>query len=80
MTAFTGTINGGLTASNATVTVKGPVNGGLNLQAGSLVNASTINGSVTMATNTTLNNQVWGHDECHLAVDRFHQCNPHQQW
>ncbi len=58
MTAFIGTINGGLIASNATVTVKGPVNGGLNLQAGSLVNAFTINGSVIMATNTTLNNQV----------------------
>jgi hypothetical protein len=57
MTAFTGTINGGLIASNATVTVNGPVNGGLNLQAGSLANASTINGSVIMATNTTLNNQ-----------------------
>jgi len=56
MTSFTGTINGGLSASNATVIVNGPVNGGLNLQAGSLVNASTISGSVIVATNTTLNN------------------------
>jgi hypothetical protein len=56
MTNFTGTINGGLAASNAAVTVKGTVNGGLNLQAGSLINLSTINGNVTIATNTTLYN------------------------
>jgi hypothetical protein len=56
MTAFTGTINGGLAASNANVTVNGPVNGGLNLQAGNLVNAATINGRMTVATNTTLYN------------------------
>ncbi len=58
MAAFTGTINGGLTASNAAVLVNGPVNGGLNLQAGGLANASIINGSVRMATNTILANWV----------------------
>jgi hypothetical protein len=58
MTAFAGTINGGLTVSNATVVVTGPVNGGLNLQAGTLVNASTINGAVALGTGSTLENQV----------------------
>lgn len=58
MTGFTGTINGGLTTSNATVAIPAiaTVNGGLNLLAGSLLNNGTINGSVTLNTNVTLNN------------------------
>jgi hypothetical protein len=58
MTSFAGTINGGLTASNATVTVTGTVNGGINLQAGSLNNQNIINGTPTLATNVTLINLV----------------------
>jgi hypothetical protein len=58
MTAFSGTVNGGLTSSNATATVTGTVNGGLSVQAGSLANAGTINGTITLATNITLNNLV----------------------
>lgn len=60
MTAFTGTINGGLAASSATVTVAGPVNGGLNLQAGSLINSNTISGTVILADGVTLDNRVSG--------------------
>lgn len=56
MTGFSGTINGGLAASNATALVTGTVNGGLNLQAGSLQNNGTINGPVTLADGVTLNN------------------------
>jgi len=59
MTAFNGTINGGLSSSNASVTVLGTVNGGLNLRGGSLQNNGTINGLVTLGTNNvTLDNQV----------------------
>jgi hypothetical protein len=58
LTAFSGTVNGGLTSSNATATVTGTVNGGLNIQAGSLANAGTINGTISLATNVTLNNLV----------------------
>ena len=57
MTAFTGTINGGLIADGATVTVAGPVNGGLGLVSGSLVNSNTISGTVSIATGTTLDNR-----------------------
>lgn len=60
MTGFSGTINGGLTASNATANVTGIVNGGLKLLAGSLANSSTVNGTVNLATNVTLNNTVGG--------------------
>jgi len=58
MTGFTGTINGGLTASNATVTVTGTVNGGLTLQGGNLANVNTINGTFNLAEGTTLDNRV----------------------
>lgn len=60
MTGFSGTISGGLAASNATVSVTGIVGGGLNLIAGSLSNGGTISGPVTLATNVTLNNTVGG--------------------
>jgi len=60
MTGFNGTIIGGLTASNATVTVSGPVFGGLVLQGGSLVNNNTINGSFNLAEGTTLDNRITG--------------------
>jgi len=56
MTAFAGTINGGLIASNASVTVVGTVIGGFNLQAGSLLNNGTITGPAVLATNVTVNN------------------------
>jgi hypothetical protein len=60
MTAFSGTINGGLTASNATVTVSGTVNGGLTVQAGSLANVGTVNGTITLTTNNVLLNNLIG--------------------
>lgn len=60
MTGFLGTINGGLTTSNATAVVSGTVNGGLNLQAGSLSNNGTINGNITVATNATVENALAG--------------------
>jgi hypothetical protein len=55
---FAGTINGGLSVSNATAIVNGIVNGGLNLLAGSLTNNGTIAGSIVVATNATLNNTL----------------------
>ena len=58
MTGFSGTINGGLTSSNAAASVTGIVNGGLKLLAGSLANSGTINGTVILATNVTLNNTI----------------------
>lgn len=57
MTAFTGTINGGLITDGATVTVAGPVNGGLGLLSGSLVNSNTISGPITIAAGTSLDNR-----------------------
>lgn len=56
MTQFSGTINGGLQASNAVVLITGTVSGGLNLRAGGLTNAGTINGVITLATNVYLDN------------------------
>ena len=63
MTAFTGIINNGLTASNATVTIAattGAVNGGLTLQSGTLNNNGTISGVFALSDGATLNNSPSG--------------------
>lgn len=53
MTAYSGTVNGGLATSNALVSVLGTVNGGLSLQAGSLTNNGTI-GDATLGGTVSL--------------------------
>lgn len=58
MTAFLGTINGGLTAAGGTVDVVGTVNGGLKLQVGTVANHGTISGSFNISTNVTLVNNI----------------------
>lgn len=60
MTGFSGTINNGLSANNATVTITGTVNGGLALQAGTLNNNGTVSGVFTLADGATLNNTPAG--------------------
>ena len=60
MTGFSGTINNGLSALNATVTITGAVNGGLNLVAGTLNNSGNISGVFSLSDGATLNNGVLG--------------------
>lgn len=56
LTGYLGTINNGLTVSNALVNISGTVSGGLTMLAGSLTNNGTINGSVNLQPGIYLTN------------------------